>query len=644
MEPTSNKPRAPRFSVGGLSDEYHPRRLALALSPSKFWESNALLSETTGGNDSTMNPLHYQDNRTHQYDGGNVAAKGASYSIQSADFQIFQTEPPVAISTISNDGGIQTMDRRGLKLLKAADGAAYPYSSTVKEAQASESDEFLSSDDDDYSDDDAVDDNDEDEDYEDLPNKVVRSKSKNEKTSEKGSYLNHEGIPYICSYVKNGIAKYRCYLYLPSGTSVTSQDAQWTRYQAARDKSPLGVKLQRCSGAISVNQVDNTITITTAHECTCTLATTATEKSGRGGVVARASPPLIAAAMNSNNKVLPKTRSHVHYGGVPYICSGTTNGVSRFRCFLYRPTNAVTMATVWTDYAKAKKQNGGVKPYRCPGTMILDNNKDEGYVLDVAHECGHAFVAGPTLAGENEGGCTASNSSLVRHRAEPMNSASTTTSHRGNIVRKMNDRALIAKSSAHTRSSREIQPKAMQQQHGPTDRTITRDEMKSDVPGLADFEHSFDDDNTYDDISLASDNEDVNSVASDKSYYKGLCSQLTEALTTRKDENKEFKKENKVLRKENKTLKKENTDVNTRLSNTADYKRKNKRLKKENADLQEEILKRRSDTNEYKLKNKRLKKENKDLKEKLAEISDNNNYNQRRKDHHTSSRFSAKYA
>ena len=175
-------------------------------------------------------------------------------------------------------------------------------------------------------------------------------------------------------------------------------------------------------------------------------------------------------------------------------------------------------------------------------------------------------------------------------------------------------------------------------------RTLAHHGMKSKVLSLADFEQNFDEDNSNDDNSLASDNEDVSSVASDKTYYKGLCAQLTEALTTRKDENKQFKQANKALKKENKTLKKENTNVNTQLSNAADCKRKNKRLKKENADLQYEILKRRSDNNEYKLKNKRLKKENKDLKEKLAEISDNNNYNQRRMDHHTSSSFSAKYA
>ena len=266
--------------------------------------------------------------------------------------------------------------------------------------------------------------------------------------------------------------------------------------------------------------------------------------------------------------------------------------------------------------------------------MTLDNNNDEGYVLDVAHECGHTFVTCPALAGGKEG-CMSSTSSMAHHQAEPMNSASAATSHSFDIVRQINDRA----------SSREVHQQGMHPRDGPMDYTLVHHGMKSEVPSfdaIDEDERHHDDDNSNNDNSLASDNDD-DSVASDKSYYKGLCAQLTEALVTRKTENNEVKQENKALRKENKALKKENTDLNSRLSNTTDYKRETKRLKRENADLQEEILKCRSDNNEYKLKNKRLKKENKGLKEELAEIS-HNNYNHRRMEHHTTSSFSAKYA
>ena len=111
------------------------------------------------------------------------------------------------------------------------------------------------------------------------------------------------------------------------------------------------------------------------------------------------------------------------------------------------------------------------------------------------------------------------------------------------------------------------------------------------------------------------DEDEVNSVASNKSFYKGLCARLTKALVNKKNDNIEYKQTIKRLKKENKDLNEENKNINTRLRKANEYKREIKRIKKENKELQEENLKRRSDNNEYKRKIKRLKKENKNIME-----------------------------
>ena len=78
-------------------------------------------------------------------------------------------------------------------------------------------------------------------------------------------------------------------------------------------------------------------------------------------------------------------------------------------------------------------------------------------------------------------------------------------------------------------------------------------------------------DNSNGDNPFASDIEDDESVASDKSYYKGLCARLTAELVNRKTENKEFKQQIKALKKENKAM------VMKQSSNTSDSNNKNAR-------------------------------------------------------------------
>ena len=410
------------------------------------------------------------------------------------------------------------------------------------------------------------------------------------------SYMIIQGVPHQISNRKGIERRCRCLRHLPHGISVTSQYAKWvSSYGHAKSVNPDG-KPHRCPGVVIVNQKTNERKVVVPHECPAPELTAESVASGVEGLTSTS----LAPAHDDEYRV------------------GASSAASQ------------------------DADNGGIN--YCGSTKFFDTSLNvsddtridrfEGYVLKVAHECGHSFVVGSSLASGNDGRCMAPNTSVDHHQAEPVNSASNATSHRGDIVRKMNERASIAKSSARTKL-REVQPQARHQYAGPMDRTLVRHGMKTEVPSLE----------------LASDNEDVSSVASDKSYYKGLCVRLTERANTSRDKKKKYKNDNKALKEEIERLKKKNTDVNTQLSNTTDYKLEIKRLRKENTDLQEEILKRRSDNNEYKLKNKRLKQYSKDLNEELAEvkkqlsdISDNNNYNHRRMDHYTSSSFSAKYA
>ena len=429
---------------------------------------------------------------------------------------------------------------------------ADPTVSRMKEARSSVGKLFPSIDDDGEDDgdyDDSEDDEDGDggdEDYEDRPDEAC-SKNTIVKSYCKGSYFKHQGIPYTCTSNNNGNAKIRCLLYLPGGPFNTASN--WTRYPVAKSRTPKGLAPYRCPGALIVNTETNEMTTMVAHEC---MHAAAAKPSSAGGL--KIDLQMSNTNTNSRNKTLPQCQSYMRYQGVPYICSGVSNGMSRHRCFLYRPN--VSMATtaslnddvVWTNHRTAKKRNDGAKPYRCPGILTMDHKKDQTFI-SVPHECGHLLSTESPLLGPGI-------------------------------------------SSACLQSSAEVQSMKFES-----------------IDGL----DSDDDDaivNTNDE-----DEDEVNSVASDKSFYKGLCARLTEALVNKKNDNVEYKQTIKRLKKENKDLNEENKNINTRLRKANEYKREIKRIKKENKELQEENLKRRSDNNEYKRKIKRLKKENKNIME-----------------------------
>lgn len=100
-----------------------------------------------------------------------------------------------------------------------------------------------------------------------------------------------------------------------------------------------------------------------------------------------------------------------------------------------------------------------------------------------------------------------------------------------------------------------------------------RNASPSDNAAVHEAEHKNDDDYNFNDdnYSVASDNEN-GSVSSTKSYYKGLCAQLTEALNAKKEENKSIKQENKRLKKDIDDLKKENNDLKKEINDLKNCK------------------------------------------------------------------------
>lgn len=256
----------------------------------------------------------------------------------------------------------------------------------------------------------------------------------------------------------------------------------------------------------------------------------------------------VAEKVSMNIKI-PKNGSYLYHEGVRYRCSSTKNGITRYRCARFLPGGSpvTTHDAAWTGY-KARKRNSNPSgmPYRCPGVLMLDHNKDQSYVV-IAHECG----------GHSDTLRQSSASSFVHH-TELRKQAIATVGHADDTIHQMEVGTSIDESLPGNQSLVNVQPTIDGLPSTLNDRLEPEgarrvDEIDDDVDVLDDHENNSAFDNDYY-------NDDENSVASDKPFYKGLCARLTEALVKKRKENSEYKQTIKRLKKENK-------DINKQLNN-----------------------------------------------------------------------------
>jgi hypothetical protein len=504
---------------GAIEKKRHPRPLPLRLSH--------LDSETNASLD--------QDNRYSSHLAvaavERVASTFARSAVQSDELLI---ETATATSN-SDDGGIiddVEQDGRGLEVNPSTSVNQYNYIAHSvpgrrKEGQSSSPTNEMT---------------------------IARASTMNSSTGmthKRKSWLSHEGVPYQCtSTTKDGYARYSCTRYLPGGVPVSSHDAKWNSYRTAKDKSPNGVQPYRCPGKMLVNLETNIKTITVAHDCGL-----ASPRATETAVMNKYSVPAPAiettnlrVAATSIDKT-PKNGSYLYREGVRYRCTSASDGCAEYRCYRFLPAGTSTSSqdSKWTGYKQAKKKKPSGMPYRCPGILIIDHEKDQTFI-SVAHECMRPIiVTEPSAAGEDV---------RIAFPSSVMNQAVPTTTQQATILehqeedtvhqKMMSVGASIAESLSCTQSLVHVPPR--------------------NLGSNADFDHKNDDNNYYfddKDDDEKSDNEnvdDVNSVASDKSFYKGLCVRLTGALVKKKREIDEYKQTIKRLKQ------RENRDPNNERS------------------------------------------------------------------------------
>jgi hypothetical protein len=246
-------------------------------------------------------------------------------------------------------------------------------------------------------------------------------------THKKGSWLNHEGVPYQCtSTTKDGYARYSCTRYLPGGVSVSSHDAKWGNKNTMRNKSPNGVQPYHCPGKMLVNLETNIKTITVAHECGLALPrATETAATNKYSVPAPAIETTNLCVVATSIDKTPKNGSYLHHEGVTYRCTFASDGCAEYRCYRFLPagTTATSHGAKWTGYKQAKKKKPSGVPYRCPGILTIDHEKDQTFI-SVAHECNHSIVTEPSAAGED---------ARIAFPSSLMNQAVPTTKQRATI-------------------------------------------------------------------------------------------------------------------------------------------------------------------------------------------------------------------
>ena len=331
--------------------------------------------------------------------------------------------------------------------------------------------------------------------------------------------IRHEGRSYNTTYLKKGgVSNYRCTQYFPRGTA----GAKWGSFPAAKKINPDAPPL-RCPGVLVVDEDRNEKTISIAHECLLETSgvilpssavqcssTDSTPKQKKG--IRRRDP-------QSGKTQMKKTGKTLRHEGRPYLCTSSNSDRIKYRCHRYRPGggSAATSAgepsgteqSVWTFYASAKAGNPDAAPYRCPGTLI-ENRETNEMTITVPHECTvHTIkskICGVSLAPNFHDGLA--------------------ESEFADMVKVVN--------GSHDGS---IEPGDALQGY----QNVVASDTESDG-GI----------NAVVDLSL--DDEDNNSVSSDKAYYKDMCARLTVALNKRKITEKEARIENKRLRKELKRL------------------------------------------------------------------------------------------
>lgn len=334
--------------------------------------------------------------------------------------------------------------------------------------------------------------------------------------------IRHEGRIYNTTYLKKGgVSTYRCTQYLPRGTA----GAKWGSFPAAKKINPDAPPL-RCPGVLVVDKDRNEKTILIAHECILETSgvilplsavqcssTDSTPKQTKG--TRRRDP--------QSGKTQMKRGRTMWHEGRPYRCTSSNSDrlKLKYRCHRYRPSGGTSAAKSsgseqairWTFYAPAKASNPDAAPYRCPGTLI-ENRKTNEMTITVPHECTpvHTTTKSKKSASNKDDG-------RACEYDEP--EFESDMFHDGSIAPRKKD-ALDADAS-----------------HG--DQNVMAGNMESDEGIDAVVDLSIDDD-------------DNNSVSSDKAYYKDMCAALTAALNKRKITEKEARIENRRLRKELKRL------------------------------------------------------------------------------------------